>query len=113
MTHPGHPQSLAVGDWFLIAAICSPIGVLIAIGLARLRRARAAVRDALGRADLDVIRLKRCLLRVGPFPWTTSGGRVVYRVTARDARGRQRTGWARWGRAWLFSPDTLDFRWDD
>jgi hypothetical protein len=49
----------------------------------------------------------------GPFFWTSSRGQTVYRVTVRDARGVERSGWVRCGAWWagLFS-DKVEVRWE-
>jgi hypothetical protein len=112
VTDPASSASFTTNDWLLLAIICSPIAALCAWGVVRVRQARAAIRAALRNSGLELVRFHHRFLRLGPF-WTRARTHVVYRVTVRDAHGRERTGWAQWGRAWLFSPDTLEFRWDE
>jgi hypothetical protein len=49
----------------------------------------------------------------GPMFWTTAKGQTVYRITVRDQRGSQRTGWIRCGGRWMgLYSDKVDVRWD-
>lgn len=111
--HPAHPQPLTVYDWLLLALICSPIAALYVWGIFRGRRARAEIRATLRADGFDLVALNRRMFRLGPLYRTTTRSQMVYRVIVRDAAGRQRTGWARWGRTWLPRPDVLEFRWDE
>jgi hypothetical protein len=111
--HPATPTALAPADLTGLIVVIAPILALVAWGLARVRRARTAVRAALDHGGYAVVRLEQRLFRSGPLFWTTTRSQIVYRVIVRDDRGRQRTGWARWGRTWLTKPDTLELRWDD
>lgn len=113
MSHYAHPEPLTGADAIILIAVLSPIAALYAWGIARARSARGHIRAALIAAGYDVVDLQRRLVRFGPFTWWSVHSHVVYRVRARDREGRLRTVWARWGRVWLFSPDTLEFRWDD
>ena len=60
----------------------------------------------------EVVRIQRRVVRQGPLFWTTSRSQSVYHVVARDASGRERAVWARWGRSWLFAPDLIELRWE-
>jgi hypothetical protein len=111
--HPAMPIPLALGDVAGLILVVSPILALVAWALARMRRARAAIRAALDHGGYAVVQIERRLFRLGPLFWTTTRSQIVYRVIAQDPGGRQRTGWARWGRTWLTKPDTLELRWDD
>lgn len=113
--HAAHPQPLTVADLFALAAIIAPIVVLLVwTGLARSRRARTEVRRALENSGYHIVRLDYRWLRQGPLFWSSNQHtHLVYRVVVHDAEGRERMGWARWGRTWLFNPpDKLEFRWD-
>lgn len=96
-----------------VAAIVTGIIALYVWGLLRLRRARAAIRAELTRSGYDIVDMKHRLVRLGPLFWTTTRSQIVYRIVVRDAAGRRRAGWTRWGRTWLLKPDTLELRWDD
>jgi len=96
-----------------IASIVTMIFALYAWGLVRLRRARAAIRAELARSGYDIVDMQHRIVRLGPLFWTTTRSQVVYRIVVRDAAGRRRAGWTRWGRTWLLKPDTLELRWDD
>lgn len=96
-----------------IASIVTMIFALYAWGLVRLRRARAAIRAELARSGYDIVEMQHRIVRLGPLFWTTTRSQVVYRIVVRDAAGRRRAGWTRWGRTWLMKPDTLELRWDD
>ena len=74
---------------------------------------RSAIRASLAQAGYEIVKMQYRLLRQGPLFWTTTRSQIVYRLIVRDAAGRQRTGWARWGRAWLFKAITLELRWDE
>lgn len=68
-------------------------------------------------AETNGYQLLNCeyqLFNQGPFFWTTARGQVVYRVTVREAQGRERAGWVRLGSWWwgLWS-DQVKVRWDD
>lgn len=113
MSHAAHPQPFTPSDWIVLAIVLSPIAALWMWGVIRLRRAKRAIRDAVGVEGFDLIAMRQRWFRQGPFFWTSTRGQVIYRLTAQDASGRRRTGWARWGRTWLFRPDRLDLQWDD
>ena len=93
--------------------VAAPVVAMVAWGVVRLRRGRAAIRASLERAGYRVVSMQHRIIRQGPLFWTTTRSQVVYRVVVSDADGRQRTGWARWGRRWLPNPDTLDLCWDE
>jgi hypothetical protein len=111
--HPATPTPFAPADFAVLIVVVAPILTLVAWGLARMRRAHTAVRAALDHDGYAVVRLERRFFRLGPLFSTTTRGQIVYRVIVRDDGGRQRTGWARWGRTWLPKPDTLELQWDD
>lgn len=111
-THRGNPGPFTTSDWMLLAVICSPIIGLLVWGVVRARRGRDAVRAAVGRSGLEIVRLKQRFVRLGPF-FPPRRSDLVYRITARDPSGRERTGWALWRRRWAFSRDNLDLRWDE
>jgi hypothetical protein len=111
--HPAKPTPLAPADLTGLIVVVAPILVLVAWGLARVRRAHREVRAALDDGGYAVVRMEQRLFRLGPLFWTTARGQIVYRVIVCDNGGRQRSGWARWGRTWLTRPDTLELRWDD
>jgi hypothetical protein len=96
----------------ILAAILAPIGVLVLWGVARLRRGRSAVRAALERDGYEIVRIDHRVVRQGPLWPTTTRSQNVYRVVVRDASGRERTVWARWGKTWLLARDTVELRWD-
>jgi hypothetical protein len=92
--------------------IGSPIAALFVWAIVRARRARDAVRVAVRRSGLEIVRLKQRFVRLGPF-FPPRRSDLVYRITARDPSGRERMGWALWSRRWPFSRDTLELRWDE
>ncbi len=89
------------------------LGAIVAWGILRLRRGRAAIRTALQQQGCKVLEMKRRIIRLGPFSRTTTRSQIVYRVLVHQADGRQRTIWARWGRTWLPKPDQLELAWDE
>ena len=103
---------MSATDVLRVALIVSPILLLVAWGVARLRRARLEVRAAIEREGYQIVRMEYRLFRQGPLFWTTTRSQAVYHVVARDASGREHTAWARWGRTWLFAPDALELRWE-
>jgi hypothetical protein len=103
----------AAGAAALLAAMLFAIGATSAWGIVRVRRARSAVRALLERDGYVVNRIERRVFRQGPLFWTTTRSQIVYRVIVSDTHGRHRAGWARWGRAWLPEPDTLELQWDE
>jgi len=112
--HPAAGGPFTLTDGEVLAIVILPILALVIVSaLVRLRRANAAVRAALERDGYRVLRMHRRILRQGPLFWTTTRSQIVYRVLVRDAAGRQRELWARWGRTWLPKPDRLELRWDE
>ena len=99
-------------DRALLLVIVTPIAALVLWGIVRLGQARTAIRASLEAEGLESLQVRRSF-RHGPFAGTTSRGHAVYRVAARDKSGRERRGWARWGRAWLTNPDVLEMRWEE
>jgi len=95
----------------LLLAAALPIAI-VAWGVVRLRRTRRTVCASLERDGYHIVRIERRVLRQGPLFWTSTPSQVVYRLTVLDTSGRQRTGWARWGRRWLPNPDALKLWWD-
>jgi len=75
-------------------------------------QAEKDVRARLGADGYEIVQMQQRWLRLGPLFWTTTRSQIVYRVIVRDANGQQRTGWARWGRRWLFGGDPLELVWD-
>ena len=106
-------MSFAGVDAVAIAVLTAPVMALVAWGLVRIRRARAAIRAAVERQGLEMVGLEHRLFRLGPLFSTTTRSQIVYRLVVRESTGRQRTGWARWGRSWLGTPDVLELRWDE
>ena|SRR5438094_1178848 len=82
-------------------------------GIRRWRRSSVEVRSALERAGYDVVHMERRIFREGPFSWTTTRSQCVFRFIVHESTGRERTGWARWGRKWLPDPDQLELKWDE
>jgi hypothetical protein len=113
MSHAAHLQPLTPSDWIVLAILLSPIAAQWVWGVLRMRHARRAIRDAVGVEGLHLIAMQQRWFRQGPLFRTTTRGQVVYRLTAQDASGRRRNGWARWGRTWLLRPDRLELQWDD
>ena len=111
--HPATPQPLTTTDAVVLMVVLTPILLLLLWGVVRLRQGRAAVRAALARDHYDIVRMQFRWFSQGPFFWTTMRAEVVYRLLVRDQAGRERTGWARWGRRWPFAPDALELRWDE
>jgi hypothetical protein len=111
--HPARPTPITSSDFATLIVVAAPILAIMAWGLARVRRAHREVRAALDHGGYAVVGMEQRLFRLGPLFWTTTRGQIVYRLIVRDEGGRQRTGWARWGRTWLTKPDTLELRWDD
>jgi len=64
--------------------------------------------------NLTILRADRCYLWPGPFLFRTNRGTVVYRITARDAEGHHRTGYARCGSYWLgmWFSNSVTVEWD-
>jgi hypothetical protein len=110
-------DAAARGDFIVLAVAWLGAIVLFGAGVVmRLRRSRAIVRGALERAGYDVLRMNYRYLRLGPLfsLWNTSRAQDVYRVFVRErSTGVDQTVWARWGRSWIASPPTLEFRCDD
>jgi hypothetical protein len=102
-------------DTVIFVALAVVLGVpLVAISLIRVRRAGEYVRASLQQAGYEVVQLQYRFLRWGPYAWTTNQrSQTVYRVVVREHGGRERHGWARWGRPWFWLDDKLEFRWDD
>jgi hypothetical protein len=98
-------------DLVILAVVLAPVAALCAWGFVRAGRARRAIREALARDGCGGVTLRQRLLPGGPFGWP-SRGQIVYRFIARDRDGRERRGWARWGRRWVLEPDSLELRWD-
>ena len=103
---------MSITDSLRLGIVATPIAVILAWGVVRLRRGRAAVLAAIEREGYEVVRIERRVLRQGPLFWTTTRSQSVYRVVARDVSGREHMGWARWGRTWLFTRDSLELRWE-
>lgn len=109
---------IAVGAlWGLLMAVALAWSGLVVAGgvwtILRFRRARAEIRAALEQAGYEVMHMSHRYLRLGPFSvWNTSRLQYVFHIQVRETVGRQRTAWARWGRTWLTSPDTLELNWE-
>jgi len=82
--------------------------------LGQFRRARREIRDAIEQGGSTPIQMRYRHLRLGPFSlWDTSRSQHVYRVVVREATGRERIVWARWGRRWYWNQDTLELKWEE
>ncbi len=113
MSHPAHPGPLTFRELATLLLILSPIAAITIWGVVRARRGRAAVRAALSQDGLQIIRM-----RSHRFAWRSPfgiahRGELIYRFCVRDLQGRERRGWACWGRKWILDSDTLQLRWDD
>lgn len=97
----------------MLAVLLAAIAVFLLAVHARMRRARAAVHRALADAGYEVLRLRYRALSFGSGFGLPGHGQFTYRLVARDCTGKERRGWARWGRVWLPDPDRLQLRWDD
>lgn len=95
--------------WFFAAGLVS----LFVWGFRRRRRAFAEVRTELNGTGYRIEKLETRNFRQGPFLKSSGRSQFVFRFVVREATGRQRTGWARWGRTWLPEPDELEMKWDD
>lgn len=106
----------AVARWNIVVAIfvvwLSAYTYLVIWSLRRRRRAREEIRAALQQAGYEVVKMNYRYWRTGPFSiWNTSRLHFVFRILVRQATGGERTVWARWGRAWFTTPDTLVLNW--
>jgi hypothetical protein len=106
-------RTVTLTDVITLGAVIAPIVALAGWGVVRVRRSRTEVRAALEQAGYHILRITHRIVWYGPFFWTTSRGQIVYCVVVRETGGRQRTGWARWGRRWLGNPDGIELRWDE
>jgi hypothetical protein len=113
MTYPAHPEPLALSDIPALIVLVAPILAIYVWGFVRQRRARDAVRAALERDGFSIVRMESRQVRLGPLFWSTRRGHAVYRLVVRDSTGRDRAGWARWGRTWILAPDILELHWDE
>lgn len=102
-------------DTMVFVSLAVVVGVpLLALSLIRIRRAGDRVRASLQKAGYDIVQIRYRFLRWGPYAWTTNQrSQIVYRVVVRDQGGRERQGWARWGRPWFWMDDKLELKWDD
>jgi hypothetical protein len=103
-----------MNDFILITAVT--LAVLLAASLMfwHLKRSRELLERWADDNRYQIVESSyRHLLR-GPFFWTSSKGQTVYRVTVRDAKGVERSGWVRCGSWWtgLFS-DKVEVRWEE
>jgi hypothetical protein len=81
--------------------------------LYRRRRAREDIRAALQQAGYEVVTMSHRYWRTGPYSiWSTSRLHVVFRMVVRRRADGERLVWARWGRYWFTSPDTLELNWE-
>lgn len=101
----------------IAAAISFWFASMIAIAvwsLGQFRRARREIRHAIEQAGSTPIQMRYRHLRLGPFSlWDTSRSQHVYRIVVREATGRERIVWARWGRRWFWNQDTLELKWEE
>ena len=97
-----------VGFWFLFVA------AVLLWGVQQRSRARQEIRDEIERSGGKVVKMTYRHLRLGPFSlWNSSRTQHVYRVLVQEPTGRERVGWARWGRRWYWNPDSLELKWRD
>jgi hypothetical protein len=103
--------------WGIAAAIGFWVALMIALliwTLGQFRRARREIRHAIEQAGSTPIEMRYRHLRLGLFSlWDTSRSQHVYRVVVREATGRERIVWARWGRRWYWNQDTLELKWEE
>jgi hypothetical protein len=106
-----------VTKWGIAAAIGFWVLLMVALliwALGQFRRARREIRRAIEQAGSTPIQMRYRHVRLGPFSlWDTSRSQHVYRVVVREATGRERIVWARWGRRWFWNQDTLELKWED
>ncbi len=91
------------------------VGGILALtvwGYYRMFRSYSDVRKSLEQEGYRNVRLNLRLIRSGPFRGVRRSD-VVFQVRALEASGRERSGWARWGRKSLTAPDTFELLWDD
>jgi len=103
---------VSLAELLVLGVVVVPIALLLSWGVVRLRRGQSEIRAAIERDGFEIVRMEHRVFRQGPMFWTTTRSQSVYRVVARDASGRERTAWARWGRTWLFARDALELQWD-
>jgi hypothetical protein len=103
---------VSLAELLVLGVVVVPIALLLSWGVVRLRRGQSEIRAAIERDGFEIVRMEHRVFRQGPMFWTTTRSQSVYRVVARDASGRERTAWARWGRPWLFARDALELQWD-
>ena len=103
--------------WRIAGAVGLWIVIVIAMATWSLQqgwRARREIRGEIEKAGGKALRINYRFLRTGPYSlWDTSRSQHVYRAVVRDATGRERIVWARWGRRWIWNPDRLELKWDD
>ena len=103
--------------WGIAAASGFWSALMIALliwSLGQFRRARREIRHAIEQAGCTPIEMRYRHLQLGPFSlWDTSRSQHVYRVVVREATGRERIVWARWGRRWYWTQDSLELKWED
>jgi hypothetical protein len=103
--------------WGLAAGIAFWAAIMIALliwSLGQFRRARREIRHAIEQAGGTPIEMRYRHLRLGPFSlWDTSRSQHVYRIVVREATGHERIVWARWGRRWYWTQDSLELKWED
>lgn len=103
---------VTAADAIILVIVVAFVALLVLWGVMRRRQGHSAIRAALAQEGLAPIRIEHRVFRQGPLWRTTTRSQTVYRVVARDATGRERTAWARWGRTWLFARDALEWQWD-
>lgn len=103
-------------DLTIVLALAAASLVLLTIGLTLWQNERA--NDMLAewaiKNQFQIDRRERRRFFQGPFFWSTARGQYVFRVTLRDAQGRQRVAWIRLG-SWLFGiwQNRVQVYWED
>ena len=101
----GDSTSIAV----LVIGIVAIVGVIVAMA----RRSESLLSRWAAEHGYRITRSRPALFYRGPFFWS-SKSQTVFHITAVDAEGLERSGWARCG-SWLLgvAADTVEVRWDD
>jgi hypothetical protein len=96
-----------------------PLVVLAVIAIAitslrwQSRRSNDLIDQWAAANNLRILQKESRLMFRGPMFWTTSKNQTVYRITAVDQYGNQRSGWVRCGGWWWgLHSDKITVRWD-